>query len=278
MKPRKQKLPDIQSSPPEQELPIEKVGIKNLRYPIRVLDRSKGYQHTVGEFNLYVDLPAHFKGTHMSRFIEVLNEFRDEVHVKNISQILKKLKKRLNARSAHLEVFFPYFIEKKAPVSGISSLMEYQAFMLASLLESEEDLILGVKVPVMTLCPCSKSISQYGAHNQRGIVTIAVRSRKFIWLEELIEIAEESASSPVYPLLKRPDEKFVTERAYENPKFVEDVVRDVSNRLLSREGVYWFQVEAENMESIHGHNAYACICYPFKSYSSSSSSESSISK
>lgn len=265
------KLPDIQNLEPPIQIPIEKVGIKNLRYPIRVLDRAKGFQATVGEFNLYVDLPSHFKGTHMSRFIEVLNEFKEEIHVKNIEEILRKLKRRLNARSAHLEVYFPYFIEKKAPVTGIPSLMEYQAFMIASLSKRKRDLILGVKVPVMTLCPCSKSISEYGAHNQRGLVTVAVRSKKFIWLEELIEIAEESASSPVYPLLKRPDEKYVTERAYENPKFVEDVVRGVAHKLLQRKEIYWFSVEAENMESIHGHNAYACITYPFEAYSSESS-------
>jgi len=264
-------LPDVQSLEPQEQIPIEKVGIKNLHYPIKVLDRAKGLQSTIGEFNLYVDLPSHFKGTHMSRFIEVLNEFREEIHVKNINEILKRLRKRLNARSAHLEVYFPYFIEKRAPVSGISSLMEYQAFMIASLSARKRDLILGVKVPVMTLCPCSKSISDYGAHNQRGMVTIAVRSKKFIWLEELIEIAEESASSPVYPLLKRVDEKYVTERAYENPKFVEDVVREAASRLLKRKEIFWFSVEAENMESIHGHNVYACITYPFENYSSESS-------
>lgn len=268
------KLPDIQSTLPEEQIPIEKVGIKNLRYPIRVLDRAKGLQATVGEFNLYVDLPSHFKGTHMSRFIEILNEFKDEIHVKNIEEILRKLKRRLNARSAHLEVYFPYFLEKKSPVTAIPSLMEYQAFMLASLTARKVDLVLGVKVPVMTLCPCSKSVSEYGAHNQRGIISVAIRSKKFIWLEELIEMAESSASSPVYPLLKRPDEKYVTEKAYENPKFVEDVVRGLAFKLLERKEIFWFTVEAENMESIHGHNAYAFIRYPFESYSS----ESSISK
>ncbi|MCS7149488.1 MAG: GTP cyclohydrolase FolE2 [Caldimicrobium sp.] len=265
------KLPDVQSTSPEEQIPIEKVGIKNLRYPIRVLDRARGFQDTVGEFNLYVDLPSHFKGTHMSRFVEILNEFKDEIHVKNINEILRKLKRNLNARCAHLEVSFPYFLEKKAPVSGIPSLMEYQAFMQASLSRENEDLVIGVKVPVMTLCPCSKTISQYGAHNQRGMVTLAVRSHKFIWLEELIEIAEDSASSPVYPLLKRPDEKFVTEKAYENPKFVEDVVRSVAIKLLKRKEIYWFMVEAENLESIHGHNAYAYLHYPFGDYSSESS-------
>ncbi|MFN4196796.1 MAG: GTP cyclohydrolase FolE2 [Caldimicrobium sp.] len=256
-------LPDIQNLSPEEKIPIEKVGIKNLRYPIKVLDRAKGMQATVGEFNLYVDLPAHFKGTHMSRFIEVLNEFKEEIHVKNIKEILRKLKKRLNARSAHLEVYFPYFLEKKAPVTEIVSLMEYQAFMIATLQSRKMDLILGVKVPVMTLCPCSKSISKYGAHNQRGLVTISVRSKSFLWLEELIEIAEAAGSSPVYPLLKRPDEKYVTERAYDNPKFVEDVVRGVAVKLLEKKDIFWFRVEAENMESIHGHNAYACLRYPF---------------
>ncbi len=256
-------LPDIQNLTPEEKISIEKVGIKNLRYPIKVFDREKGMQATVGEFNLYVDLPSHFKGTHMSRFIEVLNEFKEEIHIKNIREILKKLKKRLNAKSAHLEVYFPYFLEKKAPVTGIPSLMEYQAFMLATLQNKKLDLILGVKVPVMTLCPCSKSVSKYGAHNQRGIVTIAVRSSGFIWLEELIEIAEEAASSPVYPLLKRLDEKYVTEKAYENPRFVEDVVRSAAVKLLERKEIFWFTVEAENMESIHGHNAYACLHYPF---------------
>lgn len=267
-------LPDIQNLSPEEKIPIEKVGIKNLRYPIKVLDREKGMQATVGEFNLYVDLPSHFKGTHMSRFVEVLNEFKEEIHVKNIKEILKKLKKRLNAKSAHLEVYFPYFIEKKSPITKSPSLMEYQGFMLATLQSSKMDLILGVKVPVMTLCPCSKSVSKYGAHNQRGIVTIAIRSRGFIWLEELIEIAEKSASSPVYPLLKRADEKYVTEKAYENPKFVEDVVRGVAVKLLEKKEIFWFNVEAENIESIHGHNAYAYLCFPFKDYSS----ESSISK
>lgn len=160
-------------------------------------------------------------------------------------------------------MYFPYFIEKKAPVTGIPSLMEYQAFMLASLQSRKMDLIVGVKVPIMTLCPCSKSVSKFGAHNQRGYVTVAVRCKGFIWLEELIEIIESSASSPVYPLLKRPDEKFVTERAYENPKFVEDVVRGIAVKLLEKKEIFWFTVEAENMESIHGHNAYACLHYPF---------------
>jgi GTP cyclohydrolase I len=253
------KLPDIQNSLPDEKIPIDKVGIKNLKYPVKVFDKIHGVQATVAEINLYVDLPSHFKGTHMSRFVEVLNEFKDEIHVKNINLILKNLRKKLNAKSARLELFFPYFIEKKAPITGIAGLMEYQAFIKASLSRRKKDIILGVKVPVMTLCPCSKSISKYGAHNQRGIVTIAVRFKKFIWLEDLIEIAESSASSPVYPILKRPDEKFVTEKAYENPKFVEDVVREATSKLLKIDEITWFFIEAENYESIHGHNAYASI-------------------
>jgi len=253
------KLEDIQSLVPENKISLDKVGIKGFKYPVIVLDRKKGFQHTVAEINLYVDLPARFKGTHMSRFIEVLNEFGREIHMKNVIKLLKRLKEKLSSRSAHIEMYFPYFLEKKAPVSGIASLMEYQAFILASYSEKKKDLLLGVEVPVMTLCPCSKSISKYSAHNQRSKVTIKVRFKKFIWLEELIEIAESSSSSPVYSLLKRPDEKFVTEHAYENPKFVEDVVREVAKKLLEHPEITWFSVEAENLESIHAHNAYAFI-------------------
>jgi len=253
------KLEDIQNTPPKEKIPLDKVGIKGFKYPIIVLDKEKGFQHTVAEINLYVDLPAKFKGTHMSRFIEVINEFKGEIHIKNVMELLRRLKKRLSARSAHIEMYFPYFLEKKAPVSGISSLMEYQAFIIASYFHRKKDIIAGIKVPVMTLCPCSKLISKYSAHNQRGKVTIKVRFKKFIWLEELIEIAETSASSPLYSLLKRPDEKFVTEFAYENPKFVEDVVREVAKKLLEHPEVTWFSVEAENFESIHAHNVYAFI-------------------
>ncbi|RKX60067.1 MAG: GTP cyclohydrolase I FolE2 [Thermodesulfobacteriota bacterium] len=268
------KLPDIQSTPPEEKIPLDKVGIKNLKYPIKVFDRAKGFQSTIGEINLYVNLPSYFKGTHMSRFVEVLNEFKDEIHIKNIHKLLKKLKEKLNAKSSYVEINFPYFIEKKAPVTQTVGLMGYQAFLKASLHKEKKDFIIGVKVPVMTLCPCSKSISEYGAHNQRGIVTIAVRFKKFIWLEELIEIAEKSASAPIYPVLKRADEKFITEKSYENPKFVEDVVRAVASELLKNDEIIWFSVEVENFESIHEHNAYAFLEIE-KNYSSSSSNSSS---
>nr|WP_248700014.1 MULTISPECIES: GTP cyclohydrolase FolE2 [Thermodesulfobacterium] len=255
----KPELIDVQSLPPEEKIDIDKVGIKGFKHPVTVLDREKGLQHTVAELNLYVDLPSKFKGTHMSRFIEVINEFKGEIHVKNVIKLLKKLAQRLSAKSAHLEMFFPYFLQKKAPVTQISSLMEYQGILLASYSEGKKDLVIGAKVPVMTLCPCSKSISQFSAHNQRSLITVKVRFKEFIWLEELIEIAEASASSPVYSLLKRPDEKFVTEFAYENPRFVEDVVRGVAKRLWEHPEVKWFFVEVENFESIHAHNAYACI-------------------
>ncbi len=253
------KLADIQNTSPEEKISLDKVGIKGFKYPVIVLDKEKGFQHTVAEINIYVDLPAKFKGTHMSRFIEVINEFEGEIHIKNIDKILRKIRQKLSAKSAHLEMYFPYFLEKRAPVSGVYSLMEYQAFMIAALSSRKKDLIIGVKVPVMTLCPCSKAISKYSAHNQRGIITIKVRFKRFIWIEELIEIAEGSASSPVYPLLKRPDEKYITEYSYENPKFVEDVVRGVAKKLLEHSEVIWFSVEAENFESIHAHNAYAYI-------------------
>lgn len=252
-------LIDVQSLPPEEKIPIDKVGIKGLKHPVIVLDREKGFQHTIAELNLYVDLPAKFKGTHMSRFIEVIKEFKGEIHIRNVVSILKKLSEKLHARSSHLEMIFPYFIQKKAPVTNIEALMEYQGILLASYSRGKKDLVAGVKVPVMTLCPCSKSISKFSAHNQRSIVTLRVRFKNFIWLEELIEIAESSASSPLYSLLKRPDEKYVTEYAYENPKFVEDLVRSIAKRLWEHPEVTWFFVEAENLESIHAHNAYACI-------------------
>lgn len=256
---KKTKLIDVQSLPPEDKIPIDKVGIKGLKHPVIVLDREKGYQHTIAELNLYVDLPARFKGTHMSRFIEVIKEFKGEIHIKNVISILKKLTEKLQAKSSHLEMVFPYFIQKKAPVTRIEALMEYQGMLFASYSKGKKDLIAGVKVPVMTLCPCSKSISKVSAHNQRSIVTIKVRFKNFIWLEELIEIAESSASSPLYSLLKRPDEKYVTEYAYENPRFVEDLVRAISKKLWDHPEITWFFVEAENFESIHPHNAYACI-------------------
>ena len=209
---------------------------------------------------MYVDLPRHFRGTHMSRFLEILNKYRGEITLRRMGEILLEMKDVLEANCSHLEMSFPYFMEKEAPVSKSKSFMRYDAFFVASY-KDEPDYILGVRVPVTTLCPCSKEISYAGAHNQRSFIEIRVRYQKdnFVWLEELIDIAESSASCEIYSLLKRPDEKYVTEKAYENPRFVEDVTRDVAQKLDEFEKVTWYYIEVENMESIHNHNAYAMI-------------------
>jgi len=251
-------MPDIQSLPDGRKIPIDKVGVKGLRYPISVKDRKKGLQHTIGLFDLFVNLPHDFKGTHMSRFIEVLNEFRGEISMEKFEEVLEKIKKKLNAKSAHMNVEFPYFVEKCAPVTATPGLMSYTCFMRGAL-SDRFDLIVGVEVPVTTVCPCSKQISDYGAHNQRGLVRVQLRFKKFFWIEEIIEIVESSVSSEIYSLLKRPDEKFVTERAYENPMFVEDVVRVAVSRLKAKNNFPWYRIEAENFESIHNHSAYAMI-------------------
>ena len=252
------KLKDIQNQPDFRNIDIDKVGVKDIRYPIVVLDKKNKFQHTIANINMYVDLPHHFKGTHMSRFIEILNEHRGEITVKKFPAILKKMRERFYARTAHLEVEFPYFIEKRAPVSGAKGLMEYVCRFSGSLGE-KKDFVLEVRVPITTLCPCSREISERGAHNQRGVVKVSVRFEGFVWIEDIIKIVEASASSPVYSILKRPDEKFVTEHAYDNPRFVEDVVRDVSVKLARLKGVTYFSIEAENWESIHNHSAYAYL-------------------
>ncbi len=250
---------DIQNQTDHRRVEINKVGVKNIEYPITVLDKRHRVQHTVGKVNMYVNLPHHFKGTHMSRFIEVLNEYRGTINIKAISKILYKMKEKLNAKAAYLEVEFPYFIEKRAPVSRAKSLMGYTCQFLASLTERQNSLVVGVTVPVTTVCPCSREISRRGAHNQRSMVTVQVEFRKFFWLEDLIRLIEHSASAPVYSLLKRSDEKLLTEQAYENPMFVEDVVRNIALKLNSHPNITWFQVESENQESIHNHNAYAFV-------------------
>ncbi|MGC8604969.1 MAG: GTP cyclohydrolase FolE2 [Desulfomonilaceae bacterium] len=251
-------IPDIQNMPDQRNIPIDKVGVRGLRYPISVKDRRKGLQHTVGLFDLFVNLPQEFKGTHMSRFIEVLNEYRGEISMEKFQEVLEKIKDKLHAKSAHMNVEFPYFIEKNAPVTETPGIMSYTCFMRGSLAE-HFDLIVGLEVPVSTVCPCSKEISDYGAHNQRGIVRVQLRFRKFFWIEEIIEIVESSVSSEIYSMLKRPDEKYVTERAYENPMFVEDVVRVAVSRLREKNNFPWYRIEAETFESIHNHSAYALI-------------------
>ena len=251
-------LSDIQKPRDTRKIAISKVGVKDISYPIVVMDKNRSVQHTVARVNMYVDLPHHFKGTHMSRFIEILNSYREKIALDKMEIILGKMKEKLGASAAHLEIEFPYFIEKKAPVSGAKSLMEYTCEFRATLAE-DFDFVLGVKVPVTSLCPCSKELSRFGAHNQRSIMTVQVRYSEFLWIEDLIEIIESCGSSPVYSLLKREDEKFVTEAAFENPRFVEDMVRDATLKLAAIDSITWFSVEAENFESIHKHSAYAAV-------------------
>lgn len=253
-------IPDMQQSADSRRIAIDKVGVKDIRYPIVVLDRARQEQHTVALVNMYVDLPHHFKGTHMSRFIEVLNLYHGAVSIENIEEILAAMKERLGASCAYLELEFPYFIEKQAPVSGARGLMEYQCRM-TGILGDQFDFILEVRVPVTSLCPCSREISERGAHNQRSVVSVQVRYSEHIWLEELVDQVEACASAPVYSLLKREDEKAVTEQAYDNPMFVEDMVRAVTERLKALPAITWFRIECENFESIHNHSAYAQLEY-----------------
>lgn len=251
-------IPDIQSSGDSRKITIDKVGVKGIQYPIIVDDREKGTQHTVAGLNIYVELSHHKRGTHMSRFLEVLNRYHEENLISRLDQFLAELRDKLKADAAYVDITFPYFVRKKAPVSRISSLLNYQCHFQAGL-KDEFELWIGVRVPVTTLCPCSKEISDAGAHNQRSEITIRVCYREFVWLEELIELAENAASCPIYPLLKRVDEKYVTEKAYNNPKFVEDIVRELTQKLSADPRIRAFHIESDNFESIHNHNAYAMV-------------------
>lgn len=252
-------IEDVQGRQDSRRIPINKVGIKNIRHPVRVRARSGEEQHTVATFNMYVDLPHHFKGTHMSRFVEILEGHNREITIASFKAMLREMTQRLKAASGHIEMRFPYFIRKSAPVSGVESLLDYEVAFIGETHGDHIELTVEVLVPVTSLCPCSKSISEQGAHNQRSCVTIRARTCGFIWLEELIQIAENSASCELYGLLKRPDEKYVTERAYDNPKFVEDIVRDVAARLDVDDRIAAYSVASENFESIHNHSAYALI-------------------
>lgn len=256
--PNQTPLVDIQNSIDARNIAIDKVGVRGVKYPIVVLDRTNERQHTIGNFTLTVDLPHHFKGTHMSRFLEVLNENKGEMSIHALPNMLKALKERLTAERAHIEVSFPFFMVKKAPVTGKEGMMEFECGFIAES-NGTDDFVLAVKVPVATLCPCSKEISKYGAHNQRGLVTAKIRFRDMVWLEEVIEMIESSASCALFPVLKRPDEKWVTEHAYENPRFVEDMVREVALKFNADERITWYEIEVENFESIHAHNAYAYL-------------------
>lgn len=253
-------MKDVQNQRDHRNIAINKVGIKGLHYPITVLDRNNGEQHTVALINMYVDLPHESKGTHMSRFVELLHLLKPKLSLKIFVDILDQMKSHLNAESAHIEVTFPFFIEKKAPVTGSPGLMDYTCRLIGSInSKSRVDLVSEVNVPISSICPCSKEISDFGAHNQRGEVCLSTRFKKFIWIEDMIKLAENAASCDVYSVLKRADEKFVTEKGFSNPKFVEDIVRDIALVLGNDENITWFSVSVENFESIHNHNAYAYI-------------------
>jgi GTP cyclohydrolase I len=252
-------IADVQGSADTRRIAIDKVGIKDIRHPVRVKDRGGVEQHTVATFNMYVYLPHNFKGTHMSRFVQILNHQERELSVGSFKEMLSEMSRRLESEAGHIEMRFPFFVGKRAPVTGVESLLDYEVTFIGEIRHGHPTLDIKVVVPVTSLCPCSKEISAYGAHNQRSHVTVQVRTRGFMWIEELIELVEREASSELYGLLKRPDEKFVTERAYDNPKFVEDLVRDVAKRLNDDERVAAYVVEAENFESIHNHSAYALI-------------------
>ena len=240
-------------------LPINRVGIKDIRYPVVIVDRSGHEQHTVAKFNMYVRLPHNFKGTHMSRFIELLQQRDDEISVRSFQEMAGQMTERLNADGGCIEMTFPFFLRKNAPVSGVQSMMDYTVSLIGRLDQTKNHNEVRLVVPVTSLCPCSKEISDYGAHNQRSHITLLVRLRDFIWLEDLIEMVEKTGSCQLYGLLKRPDEKYVTEHAYDNPKFVEDIVRDLALALNKEDRVLSYVVEAENFESIHNHSAYAMI-------------------
>ena len=253
-------IPDVQATPDTRKIAINRVGIKGIRHPIRVSDRDAGgAQSTIATFNMYVQLPQDFKGTHMSRFVEILNREEREISVESFGAMLSEMMERLEARMGNIEMSFPYFINKSAPVSGVKSLIDYDVSFVGEIIDGVQTFTVKVLVPVTSLCPCSKGISDYGAHNQRSHITITARVNAFIWIEEIIRIAEESASCELFGLLKRPDEKWVTEHAYDNPKFVEDMVRDVAHKLNLEPRIDAYIVESENFESIHNHSAYALI-------------------
>ncbi|MCU7882377.1 MAG: GTP cyclohydrolase FolE2 [Candidatus Thiodiazotropha sp. (ex Lucinoma aequizonata)] len=252
-------IADVQNSADNRQIAINKVGIKDIRHPMRIKDRSEGEQHTIANFNMYVNLPHNFKGTHMSRFVEILNSHETEVTVESFKDMLAEMTDRLEAKSGHIEMNFPFFINKTAPVSDVVSLLDYNVTLIGEIHDGTPIIEIKVVVPVTSLCPCSKKISDRGAHNQRSHVTVKARTNGFIWIEEIIDMVEKQASCELYGLLKRPDEKFVTEHAYDNPKFVEDMVRDITVQLNNEKRISAYIVESENFESIHNHSAYALI-------------------
>lgn len=254
-------IADVQNMNDHRMIEIDKVGVKNVKYPIVVLDKVNGLQHTIATIDMYVNLPHHYKGTHMSRFVEILHSNKSMINMKDFPNILREMKDRLNAESAHLTIHFPYFIKKEAPISRTESFLEYMCGFSGYMDSTNrmKEFIVSAAVPINTLCPCSREISDYGAHNQRGVAKVRVRFRKFFWIEDLIALVEQCASTDIYSILKREDEKFVTEKAFRNPRFVEDVVREIAEALSRDSNISWFAVEAENFESIHNHSAYAFL-------------------
>jgi GTP cyclohydrolase I len=253
------RIADVQASADSRRIAIDRVGIKDIRHPVRISDRGGQEQHTVATFSMYVHLPHDFKGTHMSRFVAILNNHQPEISVASFKEMLTEMATRLESEAGHIEMRFPFFVNKRAPVSGVASLLDYEVTFIGEIRAGRPSLSVRVVVPVTSLCPCSKEISAYGAHNQRSHVTVTVRTRGFLWIEELIDLVESQASCELFGLLKRADEKYVTEHAYDNPKFVEDTVRDIAVRLNQDERVAAYVVESENFESIHNHSAYAMI-------------------
>ena len=252
-------MPDVQSHADHRKVPINKVGVKEIRHPITLARQDGGVCQTVADINMFVSLPSDRKGTHMSRFLEVLNEYNDGIRPERLMELCRALRSRLDAEVAHVEMDFTYFITKTAPVTGLKGLMDYKTRFICESSSEREDLVMSVAAAATSLCPCSKEISARGAHNQRCLITADVRFDGMLWIEELAEFLEESASCRVYPVLKRPDEKWVTEEAFDNPKFVEDIVRDLAVLLDGEERINWFHIRSENFESIHSHNAYAEI-------------------
>jgi GTP cyclohydrolase I len=251
-------LPDVQGAADARNLAITRVGVKSIRHPLTVASPA-GAQPTVATVDMYVGLPAHQKGTHMSRFIEVLANHRAPLAVRSLRALLASMLARLEATTGFIEIRFPYFIDKRAPVSGVASLLDYEVTLRGEQHGAHVKTVQQVVVPVTSLCPCSKKIADYGAHNQRAAITIAVEIADDLPLEQQVRFAEDAASSELWALLKRPDEKYVTERAYDNPKFVEDVVRDIALALNRDERILAYSVASENFESIHNHSAFAQI-------------------
>lgn len=252
-------MPDVQSSSDSREIAIDKVGIKDIRHPVIIAGPEGAEQSTVADFNMYVNLPKHVKGTHMSRFIQILNELDAGISVESFIEIMNQMVERLEARSGHIEMNFPYFIRKTAPVSGVKSLMDYDVTFIGEIHDGVPSINVRVVVPATSLCPCSKKISNYGAHNQRSHITVNAEINDSMWIDDLVQLIEKQASCEVYSLLKRPDEKFITEHAYDNPKFVEDMIRDVAAQLNAEKRIDAYTLETENFESIHNHSAYAFI-------------------